>query len=146
MVKERIQRIPGVGSVTLVGGREREVRIWVDAKRLRSYGLSVDDVIRALRSEHAEVPGGRLEAGAGASEFAVKTKGEVESVREFGNVVVAFRDGAPTRARRRRAHRGRRRGRAHLRPARRRAGRLARGAAPVGPQHRRGGARDPQAR
>ncbi len=97
VVKERIQRIPGVGSATLVGGREREVRIWADAKRLRSYGLSVDDIIRALRSEHAEVPGGRLEAGAGLHEFAVKTKGEVETVREFGAVVVAFRDGAPTR-------------------------------------------------
>jgi len=96
-VKERIQRIPGVGSATLVGGREREIRIWVDAKRLRSYGLAIDDVIRALRSEHAEVPGGRLEAGAGKSEFAVKTKGEVETVRQFGAVVVAFREGAPTR-------------------------------------------------
>jgi HAE1 family hydrophobic/amphiphilic exporter-1 len=96
-VKERIQRISGVGSVTLVGGREREVRLWVDAKRLRSYGLAVDDLIRAVRSEHAEVPGGRLEAGAGASEFAVKTKGEVPRVRDFGAVVVAFREGAPTR-------------------------------------------------
>jgi HAE1 family hydrophobic/amphiphilic exporter-1 len=96
-VKERIQRIPGVGSATLVGGREREVRIWLDARRLRSYGLTVDDVIRALRSEHAEVPGGRLEAAAGRTEFAVKTKGEVESVRAFGDVVIAFRDGAPTR-------------------------------------------------
>jgi HAE1 family hydrophobic/amphiphilic exporter-1 len=96
-VKERIQRIPGVGSATLVGGREREVRLWADARRLRSYGLTVDDLMRALRTEHAEVPGGRLEAGAGRSEFAVKTKGEVESVREFGALVVAFRDGAPTR-------------------------------------------------
>jgi HAE1 family hydrophobic/amphiphilic exporter-1 len=97
VVKERIQRISGVGSATLVGGREREVRIWADARKLRSYGLSVDDLIRALRSEHAEVPGGRLEASAGQSEFAVKTKGEVETVREFGAVVVAFREGAPTR-------------------------------------------------
>lgn len=96
-VKERLQRIPGVGSITLVGGREREIRIWADARKLRSYGLSVDDLVRAVRSEHAEVPGGRLEAAGGRSEFAVKTKGEVERVREFGDVVVAFRDGAPTR-------------------------------------------------
>jgi HAE1 family hydrophobic/amphiphilic exporter-1 len=97
VVKERLQRISGVGSATLVGGREREVRIWADARKLRSYGLSVDDLIRALRSEHAEVPGGRLEASAGRSEFAIKTKGEVETVREFGSLVVAFRDGAATR-------------------------------------------------
>lgn len=96
VVKERLQRIPGVGSVTLVGGREREVRIWLDADRLRSYALTVDDVIQAVRSEHAEIPGGRLEADSGHAEFSFKTKGEVELVREFGQIVVAFREGAPT--------------------------------------------------
>lgn len=97
VVKERLQRVPGVGSVTLVGGRQREVRIWLDSNRLRSYALTVDEVIQAIRSEHAEVPGGRLEADAGRSEFSVKTKGEVEEVREFESIAVAFRDGAPTR-------------------------------------------------
>ena len=96
VVKERLQRIRGVGSVTLVGGREREVRIWLDADRLRSYALTVDDVIQAVRSEHAELPGGRLETEGGRSEFSFKTKGEVEFVREFEEIVVAFRDGAPT--------------------------------------------------
>ncbi len=96
VVKERIQRIPGVGSVTLVGGREREVRIWIDADRLRSYGLTVDDVVQAIRSEHAEVPGGRLEVEGGRSELSFKTKGEVPVVRGFEQIVVAFRDGAPT--------------------------------------------------
>jgi HAE1 family hydrophobic/amphiphilic exporter-1 len=99
VVKERIQRVPGVGSARLVGGREREIRIWAHARKLRSYGLTVDDLIRALRAEHAEIPGGRLEAGGGASEFSVKTKGEVEAVREFESIVVAYRNGAPTRLR-----------------------------------------------
>lgn len=95
-IKERLQRIPGVGSVTLIGGREREVRIWLDAYRLRAYGLTADDVIQAIRREHAEIPGGRLEAGRGASEYSFKTKGEVESIEEFADIVVAFQDGAPT--------------------------------------------------
>ena len=96
VVEERIQRIPGVGSVTRTGGREREIRIWLDADRLRSYALTADDVIRAVRSEHAEIPGGTLESAARTAEFSVKTKGEVEAVREFGDVVVAYREGAPT--------------------------------------------------
>lgn len=96
VVKEALQRIKGVGSVELVGGRDREVRIWLDIDRLRGYGLSAEQVIAAIGSEHAEIPGGRLEASGGLSEFAVKTKGEVESVAEFGDLVVAFRDGAPT--------------------------------------------------
>ena len=99
VVKERIQRIPGVGSVTLVGGREREVRIWIDGDRLRSYALTVDDVVQAIRSEHADVPGGRLEADGGRSEFSFKTKAEVGVVRGFEQLTVAFRDGAPTRLR-----------------------------------------------
>ena len=95
-IKERLQRIPGVGSVTLVGGREREVRIWLDANRLRAYALTADDVIQAIRREHAEIPGGRLETGHRTAEFSFKTKGEVQSVEEFADIVVAFRDGAPT--------------------------------------------------
>lgn len=96
VVKERIQRIPGVGSATLIGGRDREIRIWIDGPRLRSYGLTVSDVQRALRSEHAEIPGGRLDTQGRYAEFSVKTKGEVASVGEFADIVVAYRDGKPT--------------------------------------------------
>ena len=96
VVKERLQRVQGVGAVTLVGGREREIRIWADGRRLRSYNLTVDDLVHSVRREHAEVPGGRLDTAGAESEFSVKTKGEVESVSGFGDLVVAFRDGAPT--------------------------------------------------
>jgi HAE1 family hydrophobic/amphiphilic exporter-1 len=58
-VKTRLERVPGVGSVTLVGARPRQIRIWIDPLRLSGYGLSVDDVLSALRTEHVEVPGGR---------------------------------------------------------------------------------------
>jgi HAE1 family hydrophobic/amphiphilic exporter-1 len=95
-VKERLQRLRGVGSVTLVGGREREIRIWLDASRMRAYEVTADDVIQAIRREHAEIPGGRLETGGRTSEFSFKTKGEVESVDEFSDLVIAFREGAPT--------------------------------------------------
>ncbi len=97
VVKERLQRISGVGAISIEGGREREIRIWVDGSRLRSYGLTVADVARAIGSEHADVPGGRLEAAGRTAEFAVKTRGEVESVAEFRDLVVAYRAGAPTR-------------------------------------------------
>ena len=95
-VKESLQRVRGVGSVTLVGGREREIHVWLDANRMRAYEVTADDVIQAIRREHAEIPGGRLEAGGRTSEFSFKTKGEVESVEEFSDLVIAFREGAPT--------------------------------------------------
>jgi HAE1 family hydrophobic/amphiphilic exporter-1 len=56
-------------------------------------------VLRAIRAEHADLPGGRLETDGRTAEFSLKTKGEVESVREFGELVVAYRGGAPVRIR-----------------------------------------------
>jgi HAE1 family hydrophobic/amphiphilic exporter-1 len=99
VVKERIERMPGVGSVTLVGGREREVRIWLDLFRLRSYELTAADVLRAIQTEHADLPGGRLETAGRTAEFSLKTQAEVQSVPEFGEIVVAYRGGAPVRIR-----------------------------------------------
>ncbi len=99
VVKEQIQRLPGVGSVTLVGGRDRAVRIWLDADKMRAYQLTSEDVIRAIQNEHAQLPGGQLQTAGNAAEFGVKTMGEVQSVAEFGEIVVAFRDNAPTRVR-----------------------------------------------
>ena len=99
VVKERLQRLPGVGSIRLVGGRDREVRIWLDAVRLRAYGVTAQDVIEAIRREHAEIPGGRLDTEGLRAEFSVKTKGEVQTVAEFGDIVVAFRETGPTRVR-----------------------------------------------
>ncbi len=99
VVKERLERISGVGSVSLVGGRDREVRIWLDVYRLRGHRLTADDIIRAIQIEHAELPGGRLEVADRTSELGFKTKGEVESVDEFGDIVVAFREGGPIRVR-----------------------------------------------
>jgi len=91
VAKEVLQRLPGVGSVKLVGGRKREIRIWLNAEKMRSYGVTADEIVRAIRSEHAEVPGGRLEVGGGAREYGVKTKAEAKTVAEFSQLVVAYR-------------------------------------------------------
>ena len=97
MVKENLQRISGVGSITLVGGRDREVRIWLDADKMRAYGVTAEDVTSAIRREHADIPGGKLDTPGRLNEFSVKTKGEVATVQGFADIVVAFRkDGTPT--------------------------------------------------
>jgi len=96
-LKPRLERIPGVGSVTLIGDRGREVRVWVDPLRLVGYGLAVDDVVAALRREHVEMPGGRIESA--RAEYTVKTKGKLTSVEEIAEMVVAERGGRAVRLR-----------------------------------------------
>ena len=79
--------------MSIVGARQREVRIWLDAPRLRGFGVTADDVVRAVHAGHAELPGGRLETA--SSEYTFKTKGELETVEAFGDLVIAHRAGGP---------------------------------------------------
>ena len=95
VVKERLQRVPNVGQVKIVGGRDRQIWLWLDRRKLEGYSLAVQDVEQALRTEHVEYPGGRVETG--AREYVVKTKAEFESAEQFANMVVAYRNEAPVR-------------------------------------------------
>jgi HAE1 family hydrophobic/amphiphilic exporter-1 len=95
VVKARLQKLTGVGSIDVIGGREREVYVWLDRERLSAFGLTVSDVANALRAQNIELPGGRVEIG--AREFTVKTKGEVRSARQLGELIVTAAGGAPVR-------------------------------------------------
>jgi HAE1 family hydrophobic/amphiphilic exporter-1 len=96
-IKERLQRVAGVGQVTILGGRKRQVRIWLDADKMRSLNVTADDVVQALRRENADIPGGNLELSGDRAEFSVKTKGEVKRVEDFKGIAISFRQlGLPT--------------------------------------------------
>ena len=98
VVREALQRQPGVGAVTLVGGRKREMRVWLDADRLRAQGLTADDVVGALRAENAELPGGRIEVGGRTRELGARTLARARTPSEFMAIVVAHQpNGAAVR-------------------------------------------------
>ncbi len=90
-VADRIERLPGVGSVSVQGSRRREIRIWLDPLRLSGYGLSIEEVSDVLRRENAELAGGRIESA--KQEWAVTTANKVDRVEDFGNLIVAERSG-----------------------------------------------------
>ncbi len=91
ILKRNIETIPGVGSVTMSGGRTRQVRIWIDRKKMDAAALTADDIKQALGREHREVPGGRVENI--RTEYIVKTKGEYETPEAFNDLVIAYRHG-----------------------------------------------------
>ncbi|MDB4986184.1 MAG: acriflavin resistance protein, partial [Myxococcaceae bacterium] len=63
VLKPGLERINGVGKLELVGSREREAHVWVNPERLRTYGLTVTDVVNALGVESIDLPGGRVTRG-----------------------------------------------------------------------------------
>ncbi|HKE18541.1 MAG TPA: efflux RND transporter permease subunit [Kofleriaceae bacterium] len=94
-VKDRLQSVPGVGEIQLGGYLERNVRIWIDADKLAAYQLTVSDVIRALQSEHIELPAGLLESG--SREVGVRVLGEALDLDTLRNIIVKNVAGAPVR-------------------------------------------------
>jgi HAE1 family hydrophobic/amphiphilic exporter-1 len=97
VLRRQLESVSGVGQVVVSGGRARQVNVSLDAARLRAYNLTVTDVARALQTQNAEIPGGRVEQGATA--LTLRTRGRVQSVQEFGDIVVRQRDAYPIRLR-----------------------------------------------
>ncbi|MBZ0112945.1 MAG: efflux RND transporter permease subunit [Thermoanaerobaculia bacterium] len=92
-LQDVLESLPGVLRVNLVGGREREIQVDVDAERLRLTGLSLDDVVQAIRNENVSIPGGDLDVG--DQTFAVRVPGEIEDPREIRDFVIKAKGGNP---------------------------------------------------
>ncbi len=87
VIQKRLENIPGVGSVTLVGGAEREILVAVDAERLHAYDLSIQDVIQSVANANVEIPGGTIKNG--ESQLTLRTMGKLTKVSQFKNVIVS---------------------------------------------------------
>ena len=86
ILRRRLESSDGVGQVVVIGGRSRQVNIWLDTALLRAQKLSVNDVARALQAQNADVPGGRMDQG--AQSVTLRTRGRLESIDAFGDVVL----------------------------------------------------------
>ena len=95
MIEARFERVPGVGSSNVFGGREQEMRVVMDAQRLSAHGLIIADVRRALREQNRDVSAGDLASG--HRRYIIRTLSRFRSEEDVANVIVGCgRDGAPT--------------------------------------------------
>jgi HAE1 family hydrophobic/amphiphilic exporter-1 len=95
VLRRQLESLNGVGQVIVTGGRQRQVNILLDADRLRAYNVTVTDVARALTAQNAEIPGGRMDQG--SNSITLRTRGRVQSVEEFGDIVVKASQAHPVR-------------------------------------------------
>jgi HAE1 family hydrophobic/amphiphilic exporter-1 len=96
-IQERIESADGVGEVVVFGGRQREIKVYVDPDRLRAFNLSVTEVSNALRTQNLELPGGRLDEG--ARTVTLRTLSRVTRVEDFNDIVITTRNGYPVKVR-----------------------------------------------
>src|SRR5512144_1284765 len=101
-INDQLARIPGVGQVTLFGGSDYAMRIWVRPDRLKALGLTVTDLVNAVKSQNVLQPAGQI-GGPPAPKgteftYVVRTQGRLLTPADFARVIVrANPDGSVVR-------------------------------------------------
>ena len=93
VIKKRLETMPGVGQVTLVGLARREIQVLVNREKLKAFGLTYAQVAAPMERENQDVPAGKLEQG--QQEPLVRVTGKFRSVEAFQSLIVAVRNGRP---------------------------------------------------
>src|SRR5262245_29076739 len=94
-LRRQLESVSGVGQVLVLGGRARQINVWLDGDRLRAYNLTVTDVARALQAQNIEIPGGRMDQG--PQSVTLRTRGRVPNVEAFNDIIIRQREGHPIR-------------------------------------------------
>ena len=86
IIQDRLERVPGVSRVDVYGGSERELRIVVDPQSMARFGLTVPDVIAALRAANLSVSAGDVDEG--KRRYIVRADAELNSLPRVRSVVL----------------------------------------------------------
>jgi Cu(I)/Ag(I) efflux system membrane protein CusA/SilA len=93
-LRYELQTVPGVAEVASVGGHVRQYQVEVDPNQLAAFGLSLDQVRRAIQRSNSDIGGRLLEQA--ETEFMVRSRGYVTSTRDLEQVAVgANESGTP---------------------------------------------------
>ncbi|MCL2689244.1 MAG: efflux RND transporter permease subunit [Chitinispirillia bacterium] len=94
-VQYRLERVPGVATVDIRGGRKRQIQVALRAASMEAYGMSTDMVVAALRRENRNIPAGSVVAG--NRDVMVRTLAEYSNVNDVSSTVITVKDGVPVR-------------------------------------------------
>ncbi|MEW6145300.1 MAG: multidrug efflux RND transporter permease subunit [Thermodesulfobacteriota bacterium] len=101
-IYQTLQRIPGVGNLTIWGEREYSMRVWLNPDKIASLGLTVADVIDAISEQNLQVAAGAIGEppvpDGQQFQYTITALGRLETVEQFGDIIVrAETDGTVVR-------------------------------------------------
>jgi len=92
-IKKQLNRIDGLANVEIIGGKEREIVVAVDRRKLEARGLSILQVVGALSQENMNLPSGHISAG--RKEYSIRVQGEFSDVNQIANLYLPVVPGEP---------------------------------------------------
>ena len=91
-VRDELSRIPGVGAVSVNGSDEYGMRIWLDPDKVKTYGLSAQDVINAVSQQNVQVAAGQIGQQPAPDsmhfQYMIQTQGRLENVKQFEDIII----------------------------------------------------------
>ena len=94
-LQKRLENVRGVGSVTTVGGTQREINIYLNPQALESLGVTPDQVVSAVTSENQEVPVGTIQNA--SQERVIQIDARMKRPEDFGKIIVTRKNGVAVR-------------------------------------------------
>ncbi len=95
-ILDELRRIPGVGKADNMGEKKYSIRVWMDPDRIKSLGLSPNDIVSSIQSQNKQAALGRIGAAPTYEnqqiEFVITSEGRLSEVKEFENIIVKFKD------------------------------------------------------
>ena len=95
-LKKRLENVRGVGSVTLVGGTQRQINIYLQPQALESFGITPEQVVAAVRNENQDLPLGNIRSL--EQDRVIQIDARVQRPEDFAQIIVAHRGGAASDA------------------------------------------------
>jgi heavy metal efflux system protein len=93
VIRPQLRTVPGVTEINAIGGHARQIHVTPDPAQLRALGLTLEDVVQALRVNNRNVGAGYLERN--GQQFLVRVPGQVDGLQQLGDIVLARRQGVP---------------------------------------------------
>jgi HAE1 family hydrophobic/amphiphilic exporter-1 len=91
-IKTRLETIPGVATINIIGGQKQQVRVNIDRIRMESYGVSVNQVIQLLKAENLNVPSGNIKGS--NLQYDVRLVGKFKTLEDIRKLPVPIATGA----------------------------------------------------
>jgi HAE1 family hydrophobic/amphiphilic exporter-1 len=91
-MQDALSRLPGVGNVVIFGSGTYAMRVWLDPRKMMTFGLTPRDVLNAIGNQNKEISAGQIGAppttGNPAYQFTVNVPGQLASPEEFANIII----------------------------------------------------------
>src|SRR5512140_810480 len=91
-IAQKISQLKGVGVVSISGGQRPAVRVVVNPRALAAYGLNLDDLRTTISTANQNGAKGTLDGP--ARSYTINTNDQIRSSEEYGNIIIAYRNGS----------------------------------------------------